>query len=150
MKLKDAINYFESLKSATTKESELKVIQKFIQLLNKLANRDLSDLELKVVERTLDGFGLNSEETRNKRYFNKAYRHFQNQIKETLSLTPEGHYTNLGIGLGASFGVLFGVVVLSNFERSLGISFGISIGTLIGILIGRNLDAQAKASGKMI
>jgi hypothetical protein len=150
MRLKNAINYFESLKLADTKESEIKVIQKFIQLLNKLENKDLSASEMKTVEQTLDRLGLNSDSAKNKRQLSKALRHFQKQIKEMLSLTPEGYYTNLGLGLGASFGVLFGIIVLSNFERSMGISFGISIGMVIGILIGRNLDAQAKASGKMI
>jgi hypothetical protein len=150
MRLKEAINYFESLKSETTDKSEIEIYQKFIQLLNKLESKDLSASELRVVEQTLDGLGLTSDAAKNKRYFSKAFRHFQKQIKEILSLTPEGYYTNLGVGLGSSFGVLFGIVVLSNFERSLGISFGISIGMVMGLLIGRNLDAQAKASGKMI
>lgn len=150
MKLKDASSYFESLVSTTTNKSEIAIFQKFIQLLNKLENKNLSAPELKLVEQTLDGLGLNFNSEKNKRNFSKALRHFQKQMKEVLSLTPEGYYTNLGVGLGASFGVLFGIVVLSNFERSLGISFGISIGMVIGLLIGRNLDTQAKASGKMI
>jgi hypothetical protein len=150
MRLKEAINYFESLKSTTTNKSEIEDIQKFIQVLNRLENKDLSDSEMKTVELTLGGLGLNDNSVKNKKFFKKALRHFQKQIKETLSLTPEGYYTNLGVGLGASFGVLFGIVVLSGFERSLGISFGISIGMVIGLFIGRNLDAQAKASGMMI
>lgn len=150
MTLKEASNYFESLESTTTNKSELRVIRKFIQLLNRLASRDLSAPEIQVIEQALGGLDLKSNSAKNKRHFNNAISQFQKQIKETLSLTPEGYYTNLGVGLGASFGVLFGVVVLSNFERSLGISFGISIGMVIGLLIGRNLDAQAKASGKMI
>ncbi|WP_296703038.1 hypothetical protein [Algoriphagus sp.] len=150
MTLKEAINYFESLNSATSQKSKRAIFQKFIHLLKNLENKDLSTLELKVVEQTLDGLGLEAEGPKNNKYFKKALGHFQKKMKELLSLTPEGYYTNLGVGLGASFGVLFGIVVLSSFERSMGISFGISIGMLIGILVGRNLDAQAKASGKMI
>jgi len=150
MTLKEAINYFESLESTTTKKSELAVISKFIQLLNRLENRDLSASEIQAVEQALGDLSLKSDSAKTKRYFNKALLQFQKQIKETLSLTPKGYYTNLGVGLGASFGVLFGIVVLSNFERSLGISFGISIGMVIGLVIGHNLDAQARASGKMI
>ncbi|MEN2284217.1 hypothetical protein AAGF08_18885 [Algoriphagus sp. SE2] len=150
MRLKDAIRYFENLNSATTQKSERAIFQKFIRQLRSLENKHLSTLEMKVVEQTLDGLGLNAEGTKNTRYFKKAFSHFQKKMKELLSLTPEGYYTNLGMGLGTSFGVLFGIVVLSNFERSTGISFGISIGMVIGILIGRSLDAQAKASGKMI
>lgn len=150
MTLKDAIKYFKSLESTTTKKSELKVIHKFMQLLKRLESKDLSASETLTIEQVLGNLDLKSNSPKNKSYFNKVLREFQKQIKETLSLIPEGYYTNLGVGLGASFGVLFGIVVLSNFERSLGVSIGISLGMVIGLLIGSNLDAQAKASGKMI
>ncbi len=42
MRLKEAINYFESLKSATTNKSELEDVQKFILALNRLEDKDLS------------------------------------------------------------------------------------------------------------
>jgi hypothetical protein len=150
MKLQDALNYFKNLKAETKKKSEIKVYQNFIQLLTNLEKRDLSDLEVQSIEQKLDALYLKSTTSKNRKYLSKAFGQFQNYLKDTFSLTTKNYYTKLGIGLGASFGVVFGVVVLSNFDRSLGISYGISLGMLIGLIIGTNLDSQAKAAGRII
>ena len=150
MTLQDALEHFKNLESETTKNSEIKIYQKFIEILTSLENSDFSDAEIKTIEQELDAFQLNSITTNRERYFKKAFNQFQKYLKDTFSLITKGYYTNLGIGLGASFGLVFGIVVLSSFERSLGMSFGISLGMLIGLIIGRNLDSQAKAEGRMI
>jgi len=46
--------------------------------------------------------------------------------------------------------LLFGVVFLSSWERSLGISMGLIGGMLIGSIIGQSMDSQAKAAGNML
>ncbi len=56
----------------------------------------------------------------------------------------------MGMGLGASFGVVFGIVVLPNPERSLGIAMGVALGMAIGSVIGHHLDSQAAAAGKVL
>ncbi|SHF22878.1 hypothetical protein SAMN03080594_1039 [Arenibacter palladensis] len=146
MTLQNALDHFKNLESKTTKKSEIKIYRKFIQILTSLENSDLLDAEIQSIEQQLDVLHLNANTTNNK----KALKQFQKYLKDTFSLTPKGYYTNLGIGLGSSFGIVFGIVVLSNFERTLGISFGIALGMLIGLVIGRNLDSQAKDAGKMI
>jgi|TARA_R110000744_G_scaffold219390_5_gene338113 hypothetical protein len=150
MTLQNAVNHFKNLEAKTTKKSEIKIYQKFIQLLYSLGNSALSESEIQSIEKQLDGLDLNSTSTKNKNYFLRTYKLFQKYLKDTFSLTTKGYYTNLGIGLGSSFGIIFGIVVLSNLERSLGISLGIALGMLIGLVIGRNLDSQAKAAGKML
>jgi hypothetical protein len=150
MTLQDALSNFKKLEAETTKKAEIKVYQKFIQVLTSLENRNLSDVEIQAIEQELEALALFSTPANDKRYFNKAFRQFQQYLKETFSLTTKGYYTGLGIGLGASFGVVFGIVLLSSFERSLGISLGITLGMLIGLIIGRNLDAQAMALDKML
>lgn len=150
MTLKNVINLLNRLVSETTKKSEIKVYQDFIHTLTSLEKRDLSESEVQSIETELDSLDLNSPTTNKKRHFSKALRGFQKYLKDSFSLTAKRYYTKMGIGLGASFGVVFGIVVLSNFERSLGISFGISLGMVIGLVIGRNLDSQAKAAGRMI
>lgn len=146
MTLQNALDHFKNLESKTTKKSEIKIYRKFIQILTSLENSDLLDAEIQSIEQQLDVLHLKANTTNNK----KALKQFQKYLKDTFSLTPKGYYTNLGIGLGSSFGIVFGIVVLSNFERTLGISFGIALGMLIGLVIGRNLDSQAKDAGKMI
>ena len=146
MTLKNALDHFKNLESKATIKSEIKIYRKFIQILTSLENSDLLDYEFQSIEQQLDVLQLNATTTKN----NKALKLFLKYLKDTFSLTPKGYYTNLGIGLGSSFGIIFGIVVLSNFERSQGISFGIALGMLIGLVIGRNLDSRAKDAGKMI
>ena len=84
------------------------------------------------------------------KYYKKALSKFEKFLKDTFSLTPEGYYTKLIGGLGLSFGLLFGVAILSNLERSLGISLGLIGGMVIGSIIGRTKDAEVKKAGNML
>ncbi|MBT8298085.1 MAG: hypothetical protein HKP42_07640 [Maribacter sp.] len=151
MTLQNALNYFKRLESETTRKSEIKVYQKFIQILTGLEHRDWSDTEVESIEEALDApLGLYTSTTKDNKFFVRALKQFQNYLKDTFSLTTKRYYTNMGVGLGASFGIVFGTVFLSTFERSLGISYGITLGMIIGLIIGHYLDSQAKASGRMI
>lgn len=147
MTLLEAIDHFENLLSETSKKSEIKVYNEYIQILRSLEKKNLSETEIQSIEEKLDALDLNSVVTNNKRFFNQALTQFKKYLKDTHSFTSKGYYTSIGVGLGASFGVLAGIVLLSNFERSLGISLGISLGLLIGLVIGRNMDLKAKVSG---
>ena len=150
MTIKEALRDFKNMEAEATKKSEMKIYQRFIQLLSSLEKRDLSDAEVRSIEEALDAFDLKSTTRHTQKHWNKAFRQFQKFLKDTFSLTTKGYYTNLGLGLGVTFGVVFGVTVLSGLERSLGISYGIAIGMVVGLLIGRNLDARAMASGRVI
>lgn len=150
MTLKKALNHFKSLLSATSKNSDIRVYQEFIQIIIGLEKKNLSESEIQSIEKELDALDLNSTDTNNKRFFNQALNHFKKYLKDTHSFTSKRYYTSIGVGLGSSFGVLVGIVILSGFERSLGISIGISLGMLIGLIIGHGMDHQAKVSGKII
>lgn len=150
MTLQEATNFFESLKTETAKTSETKIYEKFLHVLRELKNRAFSKDEIQSIETELDSLNLESNPENRRKHFRKAFRKFEKYLKDTFSLTSKGHYTNLGIALGSSFGVLVGVVLLSIFERSLGISYGISFGLLVGILAGRYMDSQVKAAGNLI
>jgi len=150
MTLQKAYNFFESLKIETTKKSEIRVYEKYLHVLSELKNRDFSKDEIQSIETELEGLNLESNPGNRKNYFVKAFSQFEKFLKDTFSLISKGHYTKLGIGLGSSFGILFGIVILSGLERSLGIALGLSFGMLIGLIIGRNMDSQAKAAGRML
>ena len=150
MTLKDAINHFKNLESKTTKRSEIKVYQNFIQILTSLKNRDLSGPEREAIEKELHALDLNATLPKSKKDFNRALNQFKKYLKDAFSLTTKSYYTNIGMGLGMSFGILFGVIFLSRFERSMGISMGIGLGMIVGLIIGLNLDAKSKAAGRMI
>ena len=150
MTFQETCDFFESLKAETTKKTEIKEYDKFIYILNRLKIRELSTDETQSVETEIDRLNLKSIPENRKKYVRKALRKFEKYLKNTFSLTPKRYYTNLGLSLGSSFGVLLGIVFLSGLERSLGISFGLIIGMLAGLAIGRLLDAKAIREDRML
>ena len=81
MTLQNAVNHFKNLEAKTTKKSEIKIYQKFIQLLYSLGNSALSESEIQSIEKQLDGLDLNSTSTKNKNYFLRTV------IAQSVSLT---------------------------------------------------------------
>ena len=150
MTLQEAYNIFESLKTETTNKHEIKVYEKFLHILSKLKIREFSKDEIQSIETELDRLNLKSNPENRKKYFKLTLSNFKKYLKDTFSLTPKGYYTNLYGGLGLSFGLLFGVAILSNLERSLGISLGLIGGMVVGSIMGLSKDAQAKAAGNML
>lgn len=150
MTFKNAINHFNSLLAETSKKSEIKLYKQFIRIITSLEQRNLSAAEIQAMEVELDALELDPAAAKSKKYYKRALNHFRKYLKDTFSLTTKGYYTNIGIGLGLSFGTLVGIILLSDLERSLGISLGTLIGFLIGLIIGRRLDDQAEALGKMV
>ena len=150
MTLQAAYNFFESLKTETTKKYEIKVYEKFLHILSELKIREFSKDEIQSIETELESLNLKSNPENRKKYFKKALSKFEKYLKDTFSLTIKRYYTELGIALGASFGILFGVVFLSSWERSMGISLGLIVGSGIGGAIGRSMDSQAQAAGKIL
>ncbi|WP_461589759.1 hypothetical protein [Winogradskyella sp.] len=150
MTLKNTLTFFESLVAETSRESEIKVYQEFIQIISNIEKKNLSENEIQSIETEFDNLNLKSSPENRKKYFKKALSDFKKYLKDTFSLTPKGYYTNLYGGLGLVFGLLFGVAILSNLERSLGISLGLIGGMVVGSIMGRSKDAQAKTDGKMV
>ncbi|MBE15847.1 MAG: hypothetical protein CL867_06325 [Cytophagaceae bacterium] len=150
MTLKNAIHFFESLETETSRTSEIKVYQEFIQIITSLEKKGLSKNDMLSIERELDSLNLRSNPLRRKKYFKKALSDFKNYLKDTFSLTTKGYYTTFYGSLGLVFGLLFGVAIFANLERSLGISLGLIGGMVFGSIMGRSKDAQAKTSGKML
>jgi hypothetical protein len=150
MTLKNAFTFFESLVTETSKKSEIKVYQEFTQIITGIENKNLSESEIQSIETELGSLNLKSNPENRKKYFKKALSEFKKYLKDTYSLTPKGYYTNLYGALGLSFGLMFGVAILSNLERSLGIALGLIGGMVVGSIMGRSKDAQAKAAGNML
>lgn len=150
MTLQEAYNFFESLKTETTKGSEIKVYEKFLHILNELKNRAFSEDEIHSIATEIDGLNIKSNPINRKKYFKKALNQFENFLKREFSLTTAGHYAKLYGALGLSFGLLFGVAILSNLERSLGISLGLIGGMVVGYFVGQSKDAAVKAAGNLL
>lgn len=150
MTTQEASDFFESLISETTKQSEIKVYEKFNSILVKLRNRNFSKIEIQSIETELESLNLKTYSKNRKKYINKSLNKFEVYLKDTFSLIPKGYYVNRGIGIGLTFGISFGIIFLSSFERSLGIALGMSIGMVIGLTIGLSMESQAKSAGKIL
>jgi len=149
MTLLNTINFFESLKTESSKTPEIKVYNQFIDILKKLENRALTSDEIQSIETELERLNFKSNPHNRKKFFQKALRKFKTYLKDTLYLTTKGHYARLYGGLGLSFGVLFGVAILSNLG-SLGLSLGLIGGMLVGSILGRNKDSLLEAAGNVL
>jgi hypothetical protein len=150
MTLQEAYKFIESLKTESTKKSEIKVYEKFLHILSGLKSRMFSEDEHQSIETELDRLNLKSNPENRKKYFKKALTKFEKHLKDTFSLTSKGHYTNLGVAYGSLLGSLVGILISQRSEGTIAISYGISFGMLIGLLVGRYMDSQAKVAGNML
>ena len=146
----DASNFFKSLSTEATSSSEIKVYEKFNFLLDKLNNREFTEVEIKSIETKLDSLNLKAYSKNRKKYIANALSEFEKYLKDNFSLISKGYYIDRGIGLGMTFGIIIGIVFLSSLERSFGIALGVSVGMLIGLTIGRSMELQADAAGKVL
>jgi len=142
----ETIKFFNKLRSQTTKKSELKVYDDFIQTLTRLNKRNLSTGNLISIETKLNDLKLKSNPENKKKYFRKALNSFKEYLKTEFSLVSKGYYTAIGMSLGMCFGVAFG----SAIQESIGTSSGLVFGMLIGLCIGRIMDTKAEKEGKVL
>lgn len=150
MTIQEAYNFFESLKIETAKKSEIKIYDNFIHILSELKTREFSKEEINSIETELDDMNLESYTKNKKKYFTKVLSKFEKYLKDTLSLTLKDHYTKLYTQIGGSFGIFFGLVALSNFERSMGLIIGMFIGAAIGAAMGKSLDSNALKEDRVL
>jgi hypothetical protein len=150
MTLQEAHKIIEGKRTEASSTSETKIYNKFLDVLEGLKSRTFTNDEIHSIERELDVLDLESNPRNKKRYFKKALNAFESYLKDTFSLTLKGYYTKLGMALGTTFGMLFGIVVLQSWERSMGISLGWIFGMLIGLAIGKSMDAKAETEGRAL
>lgn len=150
MTIQEAINFLKSESEKTSKKSEIKLLDKFINTLTKLQNREFTATEIQTIESELKSYNLDAKGETNFKTIKKAYAAFETFLKDTFSLTPKDYYVNKGISLGILFGMLFGIVALSSFERSTGLSLGMAFGMLIGLVVGKSMDSKAKNEFRVI
>ncbi len=146
MTINNTINLFKSLTIDASKKSEIKIYEDFIQILNDLKKRNLSEDEIQSIELELGNLQLKSNPNNRKKYYKNALRQFKKYLKAEFSLVSKGYYTAIGISLGLCFGVAFGSLI----EEKLGLSSGLAIGMFIGLIIGRNMDTQAEKEGRVL
>lgn len=158
MNIEEAIKFFKNLITETDTTSEIKVYAKFIAMLSRLQNRDLSDEQLKKIEDKIGALDFEISREHRKKYYKRELVKFSKAIKKQLSLISEGYYMtilmSLGMCLGMSLGMTFGIVFNSSSEVSNGLIYGMSVGMPLGMAIGLGIglvmDAKAKKENKVL
>ena len=147
MKLNEASDLLNSLIAETDKKSEIKVYQRFIDILTSLKNRGLSKEEILSIEEELGTLKLTAYPENKKKYLKGKLQEFEKYLKAEFSFISKGYYTAIGMSLGISFGVALGASI---FGSESGLAMGVSMGMLIGLLIGRTMDVEAEKQNRVL
>mgnify|MGYP006449332783 FL=1 len=141
MKIKETLNLFLNLKNDSVEKSEIKVYDKYIEILSDLKNRDLTQNQIQSIESELEVLNLNIESDNRKKHFTKKLTEFEKFLKDKLSLIPEGHYM--------SYGMIFGMLAGALLQFYIGI-YSLIAGMLIGMVIGAIMDSEARKQGRVL
>ncbi len=154
MKLSQALDFFKNLIKKTNKKSDIKIYQSFIDILFNLKSRDLTEPQLKSIEKKLDYLNLSSNSLNRKKYFKRKITEFTTYLKKEFSFITEGYYTEMGIVFGMSLGSGIGLALGIAFGGGEGIAFGLPIGAcfgmVMGLIIGTVKDAEAKEQKRVL
>jgi hypothetical protein len=152
MKINKAYQTLEGLLSKNEKKSDRRIYQELLGALHSLEERGLSGDQLRSIEEALDQLLL-PEGGAIAKGLRKRRNQFMKHIRETLSLIPEGHYMEQGLGFGVVFGVLIGsalqgVGVIP--DGMAGTGFGMAIGLIVAYGIASHLDIEAKKENRVL
>ena len=150
MKIYQAIQLIDGLRTHTNKRSEEKCLQSISELLHSLSEHALSAEELQSIEGALDRilFATGSEPSFKELKRNR--NQFMKFLREEFSLTPKGYYMSLGIGLGLAFGAAFGSTIQAITGGTLPLGVGVSIGMVIGMSLGIMKDNEAERQNRVL
>ena len=113
--------------SRTTEESEIKTFEKFIELLQRLKEKDLNAEQIEGIESYLRYLELEKIPTFSNEIFHQKLTMFKRYLKNKLGLVPINQYSIWT----ASFGIAFA----AGFAFQNGISSTIKLGVFSGILL---------------
>ena len=84
MKIKETLNFFLNLKNDSVEKSEIKVYDKYIEILSDLKNRDLTQNQIQSIESELEVLNLNIESDNRKKHFTKKLTEFEKFKRQTF------------------------------------------------------------------
>ncbi len=129
--LKATIVFLKKQLSKTQKKSEIKTFEKFIGILTKLKEKELSQEQLEMVENYLKYLELEKIPSFSNEIFKKKLTKFKKYLKNKLGFVPANFYTTWAASFGISFAI--GFSVQSNLDIDIKIGFISAALLLIGI-----------------
>lgn len=138
--LKATIIYLKKQLSKTNEKSEIKTFQKFIKLLQKLKEKDLSTEQMEGIESYLRYLELEKIPSFSNEIYKQKLTKLKKYLKNKLQFVPKNYYTTWTASFGLSFAI--GFAIQNNIDNSIKIGV-ISIALLL-IGIGIFMDIRMK------
>jgi transcriptional regulator with XRE-family HTH domain len=138
--LKGTIIFLKKQLSKAQEKSEIKTFEKFIDILNKLKDKELSLEQTEGIESYITYLELEKIPSFSNEMFKQKLAKFKKYLKKKLRFVPHHYYRHLAVSFAVSFAVGFCV------QKNIGINLKIGVITagLILIGIGIALDARIK------
>jgi transcriptional regulator with XRE-family HTH domain len=131
--LKATIIFLKKQLSKTNEKSEIKTFEKFIGLLQKLKEKDLSPEQMEGIESYIKYLELDEIPSFSNEMFKQKLIKFKKYLKNKLRFVPNNYYTTWAVSFALSFTIAFSVQ--SNIDYSIIIGV-ISVALLVlGIAI---------------
>jgi ABC-type phosphate transport system permease subunit len=142
MRIDEASEFFKSLLSDTHSKSEQNIYENFIEILNDLKNRKLTEKQLQSMEEKLEFLNLEVNPLNKNKYYRLKLSEFKKYLKDKFTLISQGYYTAIGVSLGVAFGAAFGSLY--------GMGIGVAFGMIIGLIIGVYQDYEARKQNRVL
>jgi hypothetical protein len=119
---------------------KIKTFEKFIEILQKIKEKDLSNEQKEGIESYLQYLELEKIPSFSNEMFKQKLIKFKKYLKNKLRFVPNNHYTTWTASFGLSFAI--GFAIQNNIENS--IKIGVISVALVIIGIGIMIDSKMK------
>ena len=142
--LKATIIFLKKQLSKTNEKSEIKTFEKFVGLLQKLKEKDLSPDQIEGIESYIKYLELEKIPSFSNEIFKQKLIKFKKYLKNKLRFVPNNYYTTWAVCFAPSFAVAFSVQSKIDYSIKIGV---ISVALLvigIGIFIDMRMKKQKR------
>ncbi|SHH26888.1 helix-turn-helix domain-containing protein [Winogradskyella jejuensis] len=138
--MRATIVFLKKQLSKTNKKSEIKTFETFIELLEKLKEKDLTPQQIEGIESYIKYLELEKIPSFSNEMFKKKLTKFKRYLKDKLRFVPNGYYTTWAASFALAFAVGFSVQSKIDYSIKIGV---ISVALLV-ICFGIFLDFKMK------
>lgn len=138
--LKATIVFLKKQLSKTNEKSEIKTFEKFIDILNKLKEKNLSSEQMEGVEGYIKYLELEKIPSFSNEMFKQKLVKFKKYLKIKTRFVPNNYYTTWATSFAISFAIGFSV----QNKIDLNIKIGVISAAFLIIIIGIILDVRIK------
>ena len=128
--LKATIVFLKKQLSKTNEKSEIKTFEKFIDILNKLKEKDLSPEQMEGIESYIKYLELEKIPSFSNEMFKQKLAKFKKYLKNKLRFVPNNYYTTWAIRFAVPFSIAFTI------QPKIDLNIRIAVVSLSLLLIG--------------